>query len=79
MHFFEQVKLKGNQDLKPKITHSQQEKAEETERLMGKKKVHRIHFKVACMRQFTCLWSSPQFCTRNREGVQKRDKEEKGI
>lgn len=46
---------------------------------MGKKRVHRIHLKVACMRQFTCLWSSPQFCTRNREGVRKRDKEEKGI
>lgn len=49
MHFIEQVKLKGNQDLKPKITHSQQGKAEETEKLMGKKKVHRIHIRLhAC-------------------------------
>lgn len=31
------------------------------------------YLKVACMQFFffTWLWSSPQFCTRNREGVQK--------
>lgn len=29
------------------------------------------------MQPFTCLWSSPQFCTRNGEGVQKKGKERK--
>lgn len=43
----------------------------ETERLMGEVKVHRMYLKVVCMQWFTWLWSSPQFCTRNREGVQK--------
>lgn len=28
--------------------------------------------------RFTWLWSSPQFCTRNRESVQ-REKQEKGV
>ncbi len=36
-----------------------------------KVKVHRMYSKVACIQRFTWLWSSPQFCTRNREGVQK--------
>lgn len=45
----------------------------ERSRLMGKVKVkvYRIYSKVACIQWFTWLWSSPQFCTRNREGVQK--------
>lgn len=30
-----------------------------------------MYSKVACIQWFTWLWSSPQFCTRNREGVQK--------
>ncbi len=43
----------------------------ETERLMGEVKVRRMYSKVACDQRFTWLWSSSQFCTRNREGVQK--------
>ncbi len=43
----------------------------ETERLMGEVKVHRMYSRVACNQWFTWLWSSPHFCTRNREGMQK--------
>lgn len=43
-----------------------------------KVKVCGAYLKFACIRQFTWLRSSPQFCTRNRERA-KRDRKERGV
>lgn len=77
VQFQEYMKMEQNMDFKPQTTPtgvtygSWEKQAGETERMMGEVKVHRMYSKVACIQRFTWLWSSPQFCTRNREGVQK--------